>query len=90
MNSVKIGILIDINEKHKTIKILTEKKYQEKKYKKIILKNKLYLAHFKTLSNISLGDIVVIKKSKPLSKTKHWTLKNAIDENFLLLLKKML
>jgi small subunit ribosomal protein S17 len=90
MNQLKIGVLIDINQKHKTIKVLTEKKFQDKKYKKTLLKNKTYLVHFNNLFNCSEGDIVIIKKSKPISKTKHWLLYRVITPNFLPFLKKMI
>jgi small subunit ribosomal protein S17 len=90
MNQLKIGVLININQKHKTIKVLTEKKFQDKKYKKTLLKNKTYLAHFHSLFNCSEGDIVIIKKSKPISKTKHWLLYGVISPKFLTLLKKII
>jgi len=70
------GMVVKLSMK-KTAVVLVTRKVKHKCYGKIIKKHKKYYAHDeKNLS--SLGDIVMISESKPISKTKKWRLKDII------------
>lgn len=60
------------NKMSKTITILVERKIKHKIYGKYIIKSKKY--HVDDRDNLyKLGDFVEIQESKPISKTKCWT-----------------
>jgi len=61
------------NCSNKTVSVLVERRLLHKKYKKIIKRNKKYLAHDE--KNISkTGDKVKIIECRPISKRKKWQL----------------
>jgi small subunit ribosomal protein S17 len=55
----------------KTVIVNVERKFKHPVYKKIVRKNKKYLAHDENNSS-QPGDIVKIKLVRPLSKLKRW------------------
>jgi len=59
----------------KTIVVLVQRKISHPMYKKYVNKSKKYYAHDPN-NTCSLGDIVVIEESKPLSRLKRWRVKN--------------
>lgn len=68
----RIGIVIN-NKMAKTITVAIRTKITHRKYKKGFIKTKKYKAHDE--QNIcQIGDIVKIYATRPLSKTKFWTL----------------
>jgi small subunit ribosomal protein S17 len=69
----KTGIVVS-DKMQKTIVVAIENKTTHKKYGKIISKTKKYKAHDEK-NECTLGDIVNIIETKPLSKTKRWSLK---------------
>ena len=57
----------------KTITVLVERKVKHPIYKKILRRSTKLHAHDQD-NSCSKGDLVTIKESKPISKTKSWTL----------------
>ena len=48
----------------------------------MIIKTKKYFAHDE-LNQCNIGDLVLIKESRPLSKKKRWELEKIISKSFL-------
>jgi small subunit ribosomal protein S17 len=59
---------------NKTIVVAIENKITHKKYGKVISKTKRYKVHDEN-NECNIGDSVIISETRPLSKTKRWTLK---------------
>ena len=57
---------------NKTIVVKVTRRVQHKLYKKIISQSKKYHAHDEN-NSFTVGDIVKIIESKPISKLKSWT-----------------
>ena len=65
---------IDISTKmQKTIVVKIENKYLHPIYSKTMLKTKKYLVH-DNLEQCEIGDQVLVKECRPLSKRKRWEL----------------
>ena len=63
----------------KTIKVIVERRLRHPIYGKFVKKSKKFTAHDeKNESNI--GDIVKIQESRPLSKSKRWTLVEILEK----------
>ncbi|MFA6989532.1 MAG: 30S ribosomal protein S17 [Candidatus Gastranaerophilaceae bacterium] len=74
----KIGI-VKSNKNDKTVVIQVPEYRPHPKYKKIIENNKSYVASdFK--NECSEGDKVRIQESKPLSKTKRWSVVEIVEK----------
>ena len=58
----------------KTVVVAIENKITHKKYGKVISKTKRYKVHDEN-NECNIGDYVIISETRPLSKTKRWTLK---------------
>lgn len=58
----------------KTIVVAIENKITHKKYGKVISRTKRYKVHDEN-NECNIGDYVIISETRPLSKTKRWTLK---------------
>nr|YP_009546160.1 ribosomal protein S17 [Gloeochaete wittrockiana]ASQ40221.1 ribosomal protein S17 [Gloeochaete wittrockiana] len=72
----KIGIVVS-NQMMKTAVVLVNTKISHPKYFKTIFRKTKYKAH--DPENIcQLGDIVKIRETKPLSKTKRWVIVDKI------------
>ena len=67
------------NSMHKTIKVKVEEKFTHKLYKKIITKSTTHYAHDEK-QECGVGDLVQIKESRPISKTKSWVLLKIINK----------
>jgi len=61
----------------KTVTVLVERKVKHPLYGKIIRRSKKYHAHDET-NQYTVGDIVRIEETKPLSKTKSWIVKDSV------------
>lgn len=61
------------NKMKDTIVVRVERRVQHPKYGKFIRRSTKIHAH-DAGNSCQMGDIVTIKESKPISKTKHWTL----------------
>lgn len=67
------------NKMDKTIVVHVERKVKHELYGKYIKKSSKMYAHDN--DNVcKIGDLVLIKQSRPLSKTKHWVLVKVIEQ----------
>ena len=63
----------------KTITVLVERKIKHPLYKKYITRSKKYHAH-DVENACGVGDVVKIRESRPISKTKKWRLIDVIEK----------
>ena len=61
----------------KTVTVKVERKVKHPLYGKIIRRSKKYHAHDET-NEYTLGDVVRIEETKPISKTKTWQVKDRV------------
>lgn len=61
----------------KTVTVLVERKVKHPLYGKIIGRSKKYHAHDEN-NEYAIGDVVRIEETKPISKTKTWTVKDRV------------
>ena len=73
------GVVVS-NKMDKTIVVKGERKVKHPLYGKFIRRSTKYHAHDEN-NECSIGDIVMIKECRPLSKTKSWSLIKVIDKN---------
>jgi small subunit ribosomal protein S17 len=66
------------NKMNKTISVLVYKRVRHKKYGKIVQKSSVFKAHDES-NAASVGDVVKIRESRPLSKTKRWELVQVVE-----------
>lgn len=67
----------------KTIVVNVESRYSHPIYSKIMVKTKKYLAHDEN-QECNIGDQVLVKESRPLSRRKRWTLEKVISKSSLI------
>lgn len=72
----QIGTVVS-TKMQKTIVVVAEKRYKHPFYSKTIIKRKRFVVHDED-QTCTLGDRVLIEETRPLSKTKRWTLKEII------------
>lgn len=73
-----IGIVVS-DKMDKTVTVLVERITQHSAYKKFIRKRKKFKAHDE--SNVCrVGDKVLIAETRPLSKDKHWRVRQVIEK----------
>ena len=63
----------------KTITVLVERKIKHPLYKKYLTRSKRYHAH-DVENQCGIGDVVRIKESRPISRTKKWRLLDVIEK----------
>lgn len=68
----RIGIVVN-NQMIKTITVAVKNRISHHKYGKSLIKTKKYKVHDE-YNICQIGDIVKIHETRPLSKTKFWTL----------------
>nr|WAK84944.1 ribosomal protein S17 [Amicula sp. isolate GU52X-4 cfCalB7] len=78
----QIGIVIS-NKMQKTIVVQTENRYPHPMYSKTLVKTKKYLAHDE-LEECNIGDQVLVKECRPLSKRKCWKLIKILSKSSLI------
>ena len=61
----------------KTVTVLVERKVKHPLYGKIIRRSKKYHAHDEA-NEFTVGDVVRIEETKPISKTKTWAVKDRV------------
>ncbi|MFU7529581.1 30S ribosomal protein S17 [Qipengyuania sp. ASV99] len=61
----------------KTVTVLVERKVKHPLYGKIIRRSKKYHAHDET-NEYTIGDVVRIEETRPISKTKSWAVKDRV------------
>ena len=72
------GVVVS-DKMQKTIVVEVTRRVQHQKYKKFINLKKKYHVHDEK-EEAGLGDYVMMKESRPLSKLKRWTLKEIIKK----------
>ena len=66
---------------NKTIVVAVENRISHRKYAKTMTRTKKYKAHDEN-NECAVGDIVTIKETRPLSRTKCWTMVNILSKSF--------
>jgi small subunit ribosomal protein S17 len=66
------------NKMDKTVTVLVERKVKHPLYGKIIVRSKKYHAHDET-NAVNEGDTVEIAETRPVSKTKSWTVTRVVE-----------
>ena len=74
----KVGRVVSVAPK-KTVVVLVEKRMQHPIYKKYITKKKKFYAHDEK-EEASLGDLIRIVSTRPLSKLKRWRIDKILDK----------
>ena len=78
----KVGIVIS-NKMDKTIVVNVESRYSHPIYSKIMVKTKKYLVHDEN-EECNIGDQVLVKECRPLSRKKRWILERIISKSSLI------
>lgn len=73
----RVGIVVS-NKMDKTAVVAVENRSPHPKYGKIVVKTKKYKAH-DAENTCNEGDRVRIRESRPLSKTKRWTIAEVLE-----------
>jgi small subunit ribosomal protein S17 len=66
------------NKMDKTVTVVVERRVKHPVYGKIVVKSNKYHAHDET-DALNEGDIVEIAESRPLSRTKSWTVTRVVE-----------
>jgi small subunit ribosomal protein S17 len=66
------------NKMQKTVTVLVERRVKHPLYGKYIVKSNKYHAHDET-DALNEGDVVEIAASRPLSRTKSWTVTRVVE-----------
>lgn len=73
---VRQGVVLK-NAMDKTVVVEVVRRFRHRKYPKFIKRRMRYKAHDGS-NNCNIGDLVLIEESRPLSKTKRWTIKEIL------------
>lgn len=57
-----------------TAKVLVVRQWQHPLYKKRVTRSKHYACHYEVGQQVTVGDTVVIRESRPISKTKRFVI----------------
>ncbi len=68
------------NKMDKTVVVAVENRVPHPKYQKIVVRTKKYKAHDDS-NECKAGDIVRIRESRPLSRTKCWVVANILGRS---------
>ncbi len=74
----RIGIVVS-NKMDKTAIVAVQQKKKHPKYGKFVKKTTKFYAHDEK-NNCSIGDLVQIQETRPLSKTKRWRFVKIIEK----------
>jgi len=78
VNRTLTGIVIS-DKGDKTVTVKVERKEKHKTFKKYVKKQKKYMAHDKD-NSCNIGDKVLIKETRPLSKMKRWVVLEVLEK----------
>lgn len=78
LRKVRVGV-VSSNKMDKTITVKVERKVKHPIYGKFVKKTTSFHAHDEK-NECSIGDIVRIMESRPLSKTKRWRLVDIVEK----------
>ncbi|MEK6372811.1 MAG: 30S ribosomal protein S17 [Acidobacteriota bacterium] len=73
----KVGVVVS-NKMQKTVVVAVENITKHGMYQKYIRRTSKFLAHANDPLNV--GDRVVIEETRPLSKRKHWAVKEVLEK----------
>jgi small subunit ribosomal protein S17 len=75
----RIGVVVS-NKMDKTVVVMEEQRIKHPLYSKVMIRSKRHMAHDE--QNVcSIGDLVLIEETRPLSAKKRWKLKNIISKS---------
>jgi len=74
----KVGVVIS-DKMDKTVIVKVSRQITHPKFGKIIRLNKKYVAH-DAKDECSMGDMVLISETRPLSKTKRWRVESIVTK----------
>ena len=75
----KTGIVVS-DKMDKTIVVKVERQFKHPLYKKIVRRHKKFKAHDEK-NECSIGDVVLIEESNPISRHKRWSLSKIITKS---------
>jgi small subunit ribosomal protein S17 len=75
----RVGVVVS-NKMQKTVVVAVENRASHPKYGKIVVRTKKYKAHDED-NKCQEGDRVRIRETRPLSKTKRWTIAEIITSS---------
>ncbi len=78
MRKQRVGLVVS-NKMDKTIAVAVERRIQHPIYGKFVKKTKKFIAHDEQ-NECSIGDIVRIMETRPLSRRKRWRLVEVIEK----------
>ena len=78
LRKTRIGV-VSSNKMDKTVVVAVERKVQHPIYGKFLKKTTKFHAHDEK-NECSIGDVVKIMESRPLSKTKRWRLVEIVEK----------
>ena len=78
----KIGVVIS-NKMQKTVVVKIESRYSHPIYSKTMIKTRKYFAHDE-MSECNIGDQVLVRECRPLSKKKRWSVSKIILKSSLI------
>lgn len=78
LRKTRIGV-VSSNKMNKTITVAVERKVKHPIYGKFLKKTSKFHAHDEK-NECSIGDVVKIMESRPLSKTKRWRLIEIVEK----------
>lgn len=73
----KTGVVVS-NKMRKTVVVAVENVVRHGMYQKYIKRTNKFLAHAEN-NDVNVGDRVVIEETRPLSKRKHWNVREVIE-----------
>ena len=73
----KVGVVVS-NKMQKTVVVAVENVTKHGMYQKYIRRTSKFLAHANDPLNV--GDRVLIEETRPLSKRKHWAVKEVLEK----------
>ncbi len=79
-NSRTLSGIVTSNRSNKTVTVLVERRIKHPLYGKYITLSKKYHAHDEN-NQYSIGDMVLIEESKPISKTKSWKVLKLLNDD---------
>ncbi|MDB5190931.1 MAG: ribosomal protein [Segetibacter sp.] len=78
LRKIRIGV-VSSNKMDKTVTVAVERKVKHPLYGKFIKKTTRFHAHDEK-NECSIGDVVKIMETRPLSKTKRWRLVEVVEK----------
>lgn len=78
MRKIRIGV-VSSNKMDKTVTVAVERKVKHPIYGKFVKKTTSFHAHDEK-NECSIGDVVKIMETRPLSKTKRWRLVEVVEK----------